>query len=142
MSRIVDEKRNEIVRELPVDFVRKMQNWVKSRNGSGFAMTSAYDDVKDSSGYAISVPPTLVGEASDVDEALAKVPNREALAVQLFWEMDGASLRQIGRRLLIDYHTVESRVRKGHTLLRAELDATRQARFRMHQQIAATGAGA
>lgn len=113
--------KEQIINDLPGDFVRKMRNWVRSRSGNGYVMTSAYEGGTASSGYAETIIPVLVGEASDVDSGLRVVPLSERAAVTLFWEREGNSLRWMGRCLGINEKTVEVRVRHGHALLRMAL---------------------
>lgn len=110
-----------IIKELPEAFVRQMRDWVRSRSGNGFAMTSAYDGMPSSSGYAEMPIPILYGAVGDVDIAMLQIPLREREAVRLFWEREGNSLRWLGRRLAVNHETAEARVVRGHALLREEL---------------------
>lgn len=110
-----------IISALPEEFVRQMRDWVRSRCGNGFAMTSAYDGLGPSSGYAETMIPILYGAVGDIDTAMADIPLREREAVRLFWEREGNSLRWLGRRLNVNHETVEQRVRQGHAMLLEEL---------------------
>lgn len=111
-----------IIQELPGAFVRQMRDWVRSRSGNGYAMSRAYEGLASSSGYAEAPIPILYGPVGDIDAAMMQIPLREREAVRLFWEREGNSLRWLGRRLSVTHETAEARVRKGHELLRAELD--------------------
>jgi len=113
--------REAIIQELPEAFVRQMRDWARSRSGNGFAMTTAYDGVGPSSGYAEMPIPIMYGAVGDMDIAMLKIPLREREAVRLFWEYEGNSLRWLGRRLHVQHETAEARVRKGHELLREQL---------------------
>lgn len=111
-----------ILAELPEDFVRKMRNWARGNCGQvNYAMTSAYDGFRATSGYTTLSPNVLGGEVTDVDIALAAVPNAYRQAVSLFWQYEGRSLRWLGKRLHINHETAEARVRQGHVLLRSQL---------------------
>lgn len=129
--------REVIAAALPADFVRMMRNWVRAKAGGDYAMTSAYDGMQDSSGYAISRIPILRGEADEVDQALAKLPARECAAVMLFWQYEGNSLRWLGERLKVDHKTAKVRVECGHQLLRDELSRARAHVHRMRDEVAA-----
>lgn len=107
--------RESIIQALPEDYVRRMRNWAKADAGSmSYAMTSAYEGER-SDGYDSHMP-ILLGEAQDTHAALGAVPNRERIAVVLFWQYEGNSIRWIGRRLEINEKTVEVRLRDGHAL--------------------------
>lgn len=125
-----------IIGDLPVDFVRKMRSWVKSRDGGGFVMTTAYGGAVPSSGYAEASIPALVGEAGDIDEALMKLAIRWRDAVRLFWIYEGNSLRWLGRRLAVNHETAEIRVRHGHMLLQMELVNLRHHYHRIQLNVA------
>jgi len=129
-----------IIRALPEEFVRQMRDWVRSRLGSGFAMTGAYDGMGPSSGYAETVIPILYGAVGDIDAAMADIPLREREAVRLFWEREGNSLRWLGRRLAVTHETAEARVRKGHELLREELRLIRLNALRYNEAAQRAGA--
>lgn len=132
--------KEQIIKELPEAFVRQMRDWVRSRSGNGFAMTSAYDGVANSSGYAETPIPILYGAVGDVDIAMLAIQLREREAVRLFWEREGNSLVWLGKRLKVSDKTAEVRVRAGHELLREQLRliALKAARY----QEAARNAGA
>lgn len=130
-----------IIKDLPEDFVRKMRNWARGNCGAvSYAMTTAYDGMGPSSGYAEASIPVLGGEAADVDQALAAVPNRYRQAVMLFWQYEGRPLTWLGRRLHVDYRAAERRVRQGHHLLIAELARRSKHYHRYHQAAADAGA--
>lgn len=118
------------------DFVRKMRNWVRAKDGGTYAMTDAYDGMQSSSGYAESRIPILRGEASEIDIALVKVPARESLAVSLFWQYEGNSLRWLGRRLAISDVTAKSRVERGHERLQYELAQLAAAQYQAREELA------
>lgn len=135
--------RESIVKELPTDLVRKMQNWVNSRTGNGYAMTSAYEGGAPSSGYAETIVPVLVGEAADVDEAMKHLPNVEKKAIRLFWECDSASLSWIARKIGVKGgKRTERVVRNAHRMLRDELAALKQIKARYSEQAEFLGANA
>lgn len=130
-----------IINELPEAFVRQMRDWVRSRSGNGFAMTSAYDGLGPSSGYAETPIPILYGAVGDVDIAMLQVPLREREAVRLFWEREGNSIRWLTRRLgLQKRETAEARVRKGHDLVREQLRLITLKAARYHDAARAAGA--
>lgn len=115
--------RESIVRDLPEDFVRKMINWARVVPGSGYAQSSVYDGGKTSSGYAESIIPVLVGEAADVSEALKQLPTKEGAAVKNFWELQGLSMRKLAKKLDVHRNDVEALIRRGHAMLRLELNS-------------------
>ena len=129
-----------IIQELPEAFIRQMRDWVRSRSGNGFAMTSAYEGMPSSSGYAEMPIPILYGAVGDIDLAMLQIPLREREAVRLFWEREGNSLVWLGKRLAVSDKTAEVRVRKGHELLREQLRLIALAAERY--QDAARSAGA
>lgn len=104
-----------IIKALPEDYVRRMRNWAKADACAvSYAMTSAYEGER-SDGYDTHMP-ILLGEAHDTHAALGAVPNRERQAVMLFWQFEGQSLRDLGRRLRVNHETAQARVVRGHEL--------------------------
>lgn len=120
--------KESIIRELPDQFVAMMRNWAKTGACIGlYTISPAYEGMPNTGTFGPRIPP-FAGEASHVDLALDRLPNRERLAVRLFWVTEGqADLVWLGQRLGIDYRAVERRIRKGHDLLRRHL-ATFEAR--------------
>ena len=116
-------------------FVRLMRNWARAgaglSGGGGGSLTSNYSGFI-SGGYRESTMPVMNGEASDVSRALETLRLRERTAVKLFWSYEGRELEWLARRLCCDYRTVEARLKKGHDLLRAEME-----RYRAEQQACA-----
>jgi hypothetical protein len=116
-----DEWREKIMRLLDHEFIRRMRNWARAGTEASASISSVYDDVLcGSDGYSSRIP-TLFGEAEDTDRALAKLPVRYSAAVRVFWQWEGISLREMGRKLRADRHYVTERVRVGHQLLDVEL---------------------
>lgn len=114
--------KESIIRELPDSFVAMMRNWVKTGSCIGlYTISPAYEGMPNNGTFGPRIP-SFAGEASHVDQALEILPNRERLAVRLFWHTEGqADLVWLGRYLGIDYRAVERRVRKGHERMRQEL---------------------
>jgi hypothetical protein len=114
----------QIIRGLPVDFVRRMRNWARDNVGGGPGHVRAIDyGVEYGDGYREAHDPILSGEAVDTAAALGKVPLRYRQAVELFWTYEGNSMRWFGRRRGISFHTFEAWLFTGHELLRGELRA-------------------
>lgn len=133
--------KESIIRELPEDFVRKMRDWVRSRTGNGFAMTSAYEGLGPSSGYAEIPIPIIYGAVADIDVAMLKIELREREGVRLFWIYEGNSLSWLARRIGVKRQdTAEARVRHGHNLLREQLRVDAQAHARYHEHARNVGA--
>lgn len=122
--------KESIIKELPDSFVRQMRNWVKTGSSVGmYAISPAYEGMPNNSTYGSRIP--RMGEASDLEWALERIPNQVRLAVMLFWLYEGNDLVWLGRRLHCDYRTAEVRVRKGHDLLRAKLASFEAMRGRL-----------
>lgn len=132
--------KESIIRELPDQFVAMMRNWAKTGACIGlYTISPAYQGMPNSSTFGPRIP-SLAGECSHVDLALDRLPNRERLAVRLFWVTEGqADLVWLGERLRIDYRTVEKRIRRGHELLRQHL-ATLEAIHERALERSAAGA--
>ena len=127
--------KESIIKDLPDAFVRQMRNWVKTGAALGrCAISSAYDGMPSNPPYGPRIP--TINEGSHLDRALDSLPNRERLAVMLFWIYEGNDLVWLGRRLHCDYRTVEVRVRSGHDLLRRELARLEAAHDRMLARLA------
>jgi len=123
----------EIIRALPVDFVRRMRNWARANAGLGIDGVRAVDfDVEYGwSGYREATIPTSDGEAVDTDSALALVPVRYRQAVALFWQYEGNSLRWFGRRSRVHRETFEQWLQIGHDRLNCELRRRAEATLRL-----------
>jgi hypothetical protein len=93
-----------------------------------------YDGMQSSSGYAESRIPILRGEASEIDVALVKVPTRESLAVSLFWQYEGNSLRWLGGAWRSDV-TAKSRVERRHDRLQYELGQLNAANHQAREEL-------
>lgn len=113
--------RKAIIDVLPEHFVNQMRNWAKTSDTVGhYSISQAYEGMPTTPVFG-SRSPATGGEASHIQRALDMVPNRERLAVRLFWLYEGADLVALGTRLHVDYRTVETRIRKGHEQLREHL---------------------
>lgn len=134
---------------ISVDMRRRMQNWARARAGLLAGMNIAFSSIYDGPIRVTMSPepkiPTLEGDAEDVTRALQVVPARYRQAVELFWGMEGASLRRLAKRcgkFGVNHETFEAWVLRGHELL-VPLLARHQERCRDHQaQIRVMGAGA
>lgn len=116
-----------LIDEMDAHFVRLMRNWVKGgagRYGAG-SISSIYSGIA-GAGRNESIMPTLTGEVSDVDRALATLPDDEKRAVKLFWINEGNELRWFAARLDCESRAVVRRLTKGHNLLRIELERYRK----------------
>lgn len=125
---------------LPNDFIRMMRNWVRGRveDPGVYAISSAYDGIAASSGYAEGRIPFLRLEFDDVEAAMGTLQLRERAAVFLFWRYEGYGFRWLGRRLgSINHETAKARVDKGHRLVRIELARRVEARSRCRDELAA-----
>lgn len=137
---------DQIIRELPPEFVTKMRNWARSHAGGGmYARSRIFDDVQIRSGFDETMVPILRGEAEDVDNALAVLPGQLRQAVSLFWQYDNPPLAWLGRRMnphgkALDWRTVEARIRRGHEALIGTLRAQKAANHRYHDTAAMHGA--
>jgi hypothetical protein len=102
-----------------------MRNWALTTSGvvpMSYAMSSCYGiSAKDT--YGDGGEPILIGEAEDINAALAKMPLRYRIAVMLFWQYEGRPLAWFARRCGdgVDWRTFERRVAHGHDLLKAEI---------------------
>lgn len=129
----------QIIRELPGEFVRRMRNWQRAACGIGIGHLKAADyGAVIEGGYRETGMPIIEGEASDTEAALATVPLRYQQAVRQFWAYEGNSMRWHGRKRGIDYHTFESWLRQGHDLCQSAIWKQAQ----QHRRIAALNAEA
>lgn len=113
--------KESIIKDLPVVFVRQMRNWVLTKSSVGlYTITPAYEGMPGNPTYGARVLSTF-REVSLLEHAIDALPNRERLAVRLFWVYEGNDLVWLGRRLACDYRVAEKRVRHGHDALRADL---------------------
>ena len=110
-----------IIKDLPEPFVRQMRNWVKTASSVGlYCISPAYEGMPGNPTYGPRIP--LSGkERTHLERAIESLPNRERLAVRLFWMYEGHDLVWLGNRMRCDYRTAESRVRRGHELVRQRL---------------------
>lgn len=139
----------KIYAPLSEDFVRLMRNWARARAGLlaslGLAMSSIYDGPIRIDRNPEPRIPVLEGDAQNVSEALMRVPARYRQAVELFWDMEGASLRQLARRCGkegVNYFTFESWVIIGHERLREALDRSNALCAAKRLESQSLGAGA
>lgn len=125
----------QIIRELPPEFVRKMRNWVRSElDGGMYAASKMFEDVIASSDGYDSHMPILQGEAWDVNICLQTLAPKYREAVRDFWKWEGNSIRWLGRRLHVEHHTARARLDEGHRQLQAALHklADRCRRYNEH----------
>lgn len=124
---------------LDEDFIRRMRNWVKAKDGVPIGNCGVeYIDDR----YREAKMPLLFGEALDTEAALRLVPLRYQMAVRQFWTWEGRSLRDHGRRRRVHYEAFERWVIKGHELLKVEI-WKRSAAWRQHSEaLRARAAGA
>lgn len=131
--------RESIIMNLPEDYVRRMRNWARAPGEASYAMTSAYEGLTASSGYAEAPMPVLIGESQDTDRALQEVPNKYRQAVRKFWMYEGRSLHWLACQLRsppLDYRTVESWLDIGHQAHMAAIrKLTAQYHATMHANI-------
>lgn len=119
------------------NFTRQMRNWALTCAGvvpMSYTISSCYQGgARDTYGESNRTP-VLIGEAEDINTALNQLPLRYRLAVSLFWQYEGRPLAWFARRSGngVDWRTFESRVMRGHELLRAELarQSDKVARYR------------
>lgn len=121
--------KESIIKELPEAFVRQMRSWAATRSNVGVvAISPAYEGMPTSRVPGPRILAWQFGEPSMLEHAIDALPPREQQAVRLFWLYEGNDLVWLGRRIACDWRTVESRVRRGHDLLRNDL-ANREARY-------------
>jgi hypothetical protein len=121
----------EIIRALPVDFVRRMRNWARAGAGVGIGALRAVDfEASYGDGYREAEIPTSEGEAADTQAALALVPARYRQAVEWFWSYEGNSLRWFGRKRNVHHETFAHWLCIGHDQLQAAM------RMRSHAVMA------
>lgn len=80
----------EIFKALPDDFVRRMWNWVRSRDGGSVA-TSRFDERVDNTRDEHPIP-TLLGEADDTHRAILTLPQRYQEVITIFWTRNHMTL--------------------------------------------------
>lgn len=72
-----------IFAELPEDFIRRMSNWARDRDGGRIAVAYLGERVD---GWRPEVPiPTMEGEAADTQRAVLRLPQRHQEVVACFW---------------------------------------------------------
>ena len=116
---------DEVLRQMPDELMRLLMNWQRdiSREGLGYARSSAFSDTPGGACYYGPSIPVLRGESEDVDNALAQLPIQDRQAVAVFWQNGCPALSWVGRVLSppplkpIDYRTVKARLLRGHLLL-------------------------
>lgn len=129
--------KEQIIKDLPDEFVRQMRNWVLTGSCVGlYAISPAYEGMPHNMVYR-SRPPPFGGEYSHLERALDALPSNLWLAVRLFWQYEGNDLVWLGKRLKCDFRTVEKRVREGHDLMRNDI-ARRQAAHDKHLERQST----
>jgi hypothetical protein len=116
---------DRIYKAVSENFVRQMRNWALTTAGvvpMSYAMSSCYG-ISAGDTYGESGEPVLLGEAEDVNVALAKLPLRYRTAVMMFWQYEGRPLAWFARRCGdgVDWRTFEKRMMHGHGLLIAEI---------------------
>lgn len=137
----VDES-GRIYSAVSQDFVRRMRNWVRGKDGTPLGGSGSFVLAGTSNVFESRVP-TLYGEAADTETALRTLPGRYQQAVRQFWIYEGRSLRWHSRHRQVTnahsdpdypvckYDTFERWVMKGHELLVVAIgkqDAAQQAR--------------
>jgi hypothetical protein len=76
---------------LPPDFIRKMRNWARSRDGGPVSISSMEERV-DHTRHEIAIP-VLLGEYEDTDRVLRKLPQRYQEVIAVFWMHEGKPMR-------------------------------------------------
>ena len=128
---------------LTPDFIRRMRNWVKAKDGAPIAGgVSVYELGVGVDRYRETSEVLLFGEALDTEQALRLVPVRYSDAVRQFWLYEGNSLRWHGRRRQISYHTFEGWVMEGHIRLKEVLGERTKAWRKYAQDARDAHAGA
>jgi len=109
---------DRIYEALDSDFIRRMRNWVLSTRGTPVAVSGIeYMDDR----YHEARMPVLMGEATDIDEAIRSIPGRYHQAVAQFWRFEECTLRWHARRRGVHHDTFQTWVLRGHELLIEEL---------------------
>ena len=128
---------------LTEDFIRRMRNWVKAKDGAPIAGgVSIYELGVGVDRYRESAETLLFGEALDTEQALRLVAPRYAEAVRQFWTYEGNSLRWHARRRQVEHRTFEGWVIEGHERLKAVLAEKSEAWRKYHQEARQAHAGA
>lgn len=118
------------------EFIRRMRNWVKAKDGAPIAGgVSVYELGLGVDRYRESSEVLLFGEALDTEQALRLVPVRYGDAVRQFWNYEGNSLRWHARRRQVEHRTFEGWVIEGHERLKMVL-AERTEAWRKYAQDA------
>lgn len=86
---------DRIVAALPFDFVRRMWNWVRSRDGGSVA-TSRLEEQVDFAREEHSIP-VMLGEADDTHRAIMALPQRHQEVIRVFWTMNTKALEDMAR---------------------------------------------
>lgn len=114
-------------------FILRMENWalVSSDDGpkpGAYAASSIFSLTRVSDAYGYGSRPRQIGDAEDTDRALRELPIRYRQAVSLFWQYPDRPLSWMAWRSGqgVDEQIFETRVMRGHDLLRAELIKQRE----------------
>lgn len=135
---------DKIYSALTEDFIRRMRNWVKAKDGAPIAGggVSLYELGIGVDRYREAMVPVLFGEAEDTKTALGGLPARYKQVVEQFWLYEGRPMRWHGRHRAVDRETFETWVMKGHEMLKAELARLSDGWRKHHRQARTLGAGA
>lgn len=85
-ARVSGDPRDEILKLLSEDFIRKMDNWARSLDGGSVSTCSnLWGNVGGGGGRGEARMPVLMGEATDTDKAIRALPPHEQECVAIFW---------------------------------------------------------
>lgn len=81
---MTEKLHDDIIGALDHDFVRRMDNWARSLDGSSVGTCSKLWGNVGGGSYEARVP-VLMGEARDTDRAIRALPQRYQEVVTIFW---------------------------------------------------------
>lgn len=81
---MIEKQHERIYAELPEDFIRRMRNWVRGRDGASVGTSSMSERVDNHTHHEQPIP-TMFGEATDTEVAIRKLPQRYQEVVSVFW---------------------------------------------------------
>jgi len=80
---MTDRLHDDILNSLPEDFVRRMQNWARTVDGTPVSVSKLEERVDHS--RREQPLPLLIGEADDTHRAVQALPQRYQEVVGVFW---------------------------------------------------------
>lgn len=132
---------DEIFDTLPEDFIRRMRNWARDRDGGRIA-TAYLGEIVD--GWRPEIPiPTMEGEAADTQRAVLTLPQRYQEVITVFWMYQAHNLTWMAcatprlRVWKLGPASFRGWLDRGHERLQVELARLSRAEAERHENSAA-----